>query len=180
MATPPEVESILITREQIAKRVAELGREISRDYAGREILLVGVLKGAVVFLSDLMRVLTVPHRFDLVRASSYGDEATSSGRVDLSVVNRDAVEGQDVLVVEDIIDTGHTTSAIVNQMAELGAASVELCAMLSKPSRRLVEIDARYVGFEVPDEFVIGYGLDYAERFRGLPYVAILKRSIYE
>lgn len=180
MTAHPDLESIVLTREQIARRVAELGREISRDYEGRDLVLVGVLKGAVVFLADLARAISIPHRFELMDASSYGDAAVSSGKVVVFHRMRLPLEGCDVLIVEDILDSGRTAEALQRELEKLGARSVAMCAFLSKKRERAAPTTPRYVGFEVPDRFVVGYGLDYAERFRHLDCVAILKRSVYE
>jgi len=177
----PDIESVLLTREQIACRVAELGEQISRDYEGRDLVLVGVLKGSIVFLADLMRAIRIPHRFDLVRASSYGDGACSSGNVRVSCPCELPMQGADVLIVEDVFDTGRTIAAIHREMGTCGARDVAVCVLLSKQRRRLADCVApRYVGSEIPDRFVVGYGLDYNERYRHLDCVMILKSSVYE
>jgi hypoxanthine phosphoribosyltransferase len=175
-----DLESVLLTREQIAWRVAELGDQISRDYRGRDLVLVGVLKGSVVFLADLMRAITIPHRFELVRASSYGSGTTSSGRVAVSRRSDLPLEGRDVLIVEDVIDTGQTLAALGREFDGLGARSVALCVFLSKRRERAVEIRPQYVGFEIPDHYVVGYGLDYDDRYRHLDCVGVLKQAVYE
>jgi len=180
MAVHPDIESVLLTREQIAKRVAELGRKISEDYAGSDLVLVGVLKGSIVFLSDLMRTITIPHRFELIDASSYGGATTSSGRVKIARRSGLNVVGAEVLIVEDILDTGLTIGTLRHEMKTLGARSVAECVLLTKKKERVVEIEPRYVGFEIPDRFVVGYGLDYDERYRHLDHIGILKRSVYE
>jgi len=180
MSLHPDLEKVLFTREQIARRVAELGHEISRDYDGRDLVLLGVLKGSVVFLADLMRAITVPHRFDLIRASSYGSATVSSGCVAISRRCELPLAGCDVLIVEDILDSGRTIAALCREMEQSGACSVALCVLLSKQRERDVIVEPRYVGFEIPDRFVVGYGLDYGERYRYLDCVGILKPSICE
>jgi hypoxanthine phosphoribosyltransferase len=177
---PAEVESILLTREAIARRVAELGEAISRDYTGADLVLIGVLRGAIVFLADLIRAIGIPHRYDLIGASSYGESASSSGRVTITEPVRGSLEGCDVLIVEDILDTGLTTSVIMKEIESLAPRSVDLCVLLSKQRERRVPIEPRYVGFEIPDEFVVGYGLDYAERFRHLDCIGILSPNVYQ
>ena len=168
------VESILIEEATLQARIAELGEEISADYAGRDLLLLGVLKGAVFFMSDLMRHLTVPCEIDFMAISSYGAGVDSSGVVrilkDLDV----SIEGRNVLVVEDIIDSGLTLSYLLRNLEAREPASLEICALLTKPERREIDVPVRYIGFEIPNRFVIGYGLDFAERYRNLPYVAVL------
>ncbi len=175
----PDIEEILYTEEQIAERVRQLGEEISRDYAGREVHLVGVLKGAVAFTADLMRRLTVPVRLDFVAVSSYGQESQSSGEVRfLKDLDEDAA-GRHLLLVEDIVDTGLTLQCLVSALRARQPASLRVCAFLDKPARRRVEVALDYVGFTVPDRFIVGYGLDYAGRYRNLPYVAALRPAVY-
>jgi hypoxanthine phosphoribosyltransferase len=168
------VETVLIDEDQLQGRIAELGEEISADYAGRDLLLVGVLKGAVFFMADLMRRLTVPCEIDFMAISSYGAATDSSGVVRILKDLEINIEGRDVLVVEDIIDSGLTLSYLVRTLEAREPASLEVCALMTKPERREIEVDVRYVGFEIPNRFVIGYGLDYAERYRNLPYVGVL------
>jgi hypoxanthine phosphoribosyltransferase len=164
----------LVEADRLAARVRELGEQISADYAGRDLLLVGVLKGAVFFLSDLMRHLDVPCEVDFMAVASYGSSTDSSGVVrilkDLDV----SIEGRDVLIVEDIVDSGLTLSYLLRAMRARDPASLEVCALLTKPERIKVDLPIRYTGFEIPNRFVIGYGLDYAEKFRNLPFVAVL------
>jgi hypoxanthine phosphoribosyltransferase len=179
MISHPDLDSILLPREQIARRVAELGRRISEDYKGRDLVLVGVLKGSVIFLADLMRAISIPHRFDLIRAASYGDEATSSGHVAISRHLELPLVGCDVLLVEDILDTGLTLETLRQEFKGFGAHSIEVCVFLSKQRERVAAIQPRYVGFEIPDVFVVGYGLDYDERFRHFDCVAVLKPEAY-
>jgi len=168
------VGEILIDEETLQARIRELGVEISRDYAGRDLLLVGVLKGAVFFMADLMRELTIPCEIDFMAISSYGAGTDSSGVVRILKDLDLNISGRHVLVVEDIIDSGLTLSYLVRTLSARKPATVEICALLTKPERREVDVPVRYVGFEIPNEFVIGYGLDYAERYRNLPHVAVL------
>jgi hypoxanthine phosphoribosyltransferase len=174
-ASDPELGEVLVTAEDLQRRVAELGEQISRDYADRSLLLVGVLKGAVFFLSDLMRFIDIPVEVDFMAVASYGSATDSSGVVrilkDLDV----AIEGRDVLIVEDIVDSGLTLQYLLRNLGSRNPRTLEVCALLTKPERRKVDLPARYVGFEIPDRFVVGYGLDYAERHRNLPFVAVLE-----
>jgi hypoxanthine phosphoribosyltransferase len=169
------VGEILVQRDELEHRVRELAQEVTRDYADRELLLVGVLKGAVFFLSDLMRHLEVDCEVDFMAVSSYGSSTDSSGVVrilkDLDV----SIEGRHVLIVEDIVDSGLTLSYLLRTLRARNPASLEVCALLTKPERRKVDLPIRYVGFEIPNRFAIGYGLDHAERFRNLPFVAVLE-----
>ena len=164
----------LVEADRLAERVRELGAEISEDYAGRDLLLVGVLKGAVFFLSDLMRHLEVPCEVDFMAVASYGSSTDSSGVVRILKDLDASIEGRDVLIVEDIVDSGLTLSYLLRTMRARDPKSLEVCALLTKPERRKVELPIRYTGFEIPNRFVIGYGLDYGEKFRNLPYVAVL------
>jgi len=168
------VTEVLIDRNTLQRRIAALGDEISADYAGRDLLLVGVLKGAVFFMADLMRGLTIPCEIDFMAISSYGDSTDSSGVVRILKDLDINIEGRDVLVVEDIIDSGLTLSYLMRNLEAREPASLEICALLTKPERREIEVPVRYVGFEIPNRFVIGYGLDFGERYRNLPYVGVL------
>ena len=168
------VGEILIEEEALRNRIRELGEEISADYAGRDLLLIGVLKGAVFFMADLMRCLTVACEVDFMAISSYGASTDSSGVVRILKDLDINIEGRDVLVVEDIIDSGLTLSYLIRNLEAREPASLEVCALLTKPARREIDVSVRYVGFEIPNRFVIGYGLDFAERYRNLPYVAVL------
>jgi len=168
------VEQVLIDDDRLQDRIAELGSEISADYAGRDLLLVGVLKGAVFFMADLMRRLTMPCEIDFMAISSYGAATDSSGVVRILKDLDINIEGRNVLVVEDIIDSGLTLSYLVRSLRAREPASLDVCALLTKPQRRENDVDVRYVGFEIPNRFVVGYGLDFAERYRNLPYVAVL------
>jgi hypoxanthine phosphoribosyltransferase len=168
------IGEILVSEEDLERRVAELGVEISRDYAGRDLLLIGVLKGAVPFLADLMRTLEVDCEVDFMAVSSYGSATDSSGVVRILKDLDASIEGRDVLLVEDIIDSGLTLHYLLKNLKARGPASLEVCALLTKPDRRRVDLPIRYVGFEIPNRFVIGYGLDHAQRYRNLRYVAVL------
>ena len=168
------IGEILIDEETLAARVAELGAEVSADYEGRDLLLIGVLKGAVFFMADLMRHLTVPCEVDFMAISSYGASTDSSGVVRILKDLDINIEGRNVLVVEDIIDSGLTLSYLMRSLKARKPASLEICALLTKPERREIEVPVKFVGFEIPNKFVIGYGLDFAERYRNLPYVGVL------
>ena len=168
---------ILVQEDDLARRVRELGEEISRDYRSRGLFLVGVLKGAVFFLSDLMRHMSVPCEVDFMAVSSYGSSTDSSGIVRILKDLDAPIEGRDVLIVEDIVDSGLTLSYLLRTLQARNPASLEVCALLTKPERRKVDLPIRYVGFEIPNRFVIGYGLDHAERFRNLSFVAVLRET---
>ena len=172
------IGEILIDEETLAARVAELGAEVSADYEGRDLLLIGVLKGAVFFMADLMRHLTVTCEVDFMAISSYGDATDSSGIVRILKDLDINIEGREVLVVEDIIDSGLTLSYLIRNLESREPASLEVCALLTKPSRREIDVPVRYVGFEIPNKFVVGYGLDFAERYRNLPYVGVLDEHL--
>jgi hypoxanthine phosphoribosyltransferase len=172
------VEEVLIDEAALQARIAELGEEISGDYRGRDLLLIGVLKGAVFFMSDLMRRLRVPCEIDFMAISSYGASTDSSGVVRILKDLDINIEGRHVLVVEDIIDSGLTLSYLMRNLEAREPASLEVCALMTKPDRREIDVDVRYVGFEIPNRFVIGYGLDFAERYRNLPFVAVLHSDL--
>jgi hypoxanthine phosphoribosyltransferase len=172
------VSEILIDEERLRTRVAELGDEISADYAGRDLLLIGVLKGAVFFMADLMRHLDVPCEVDFMAISSYGAATDSSGVVRILKDLDINIDGRDVLVVEDIIDSGLTLSYLIRNLEAREPASLEICALLTKPARREIDVPVRYVGFEIPNRFVIGYGLDFAERYRNLRFVGVLRPDL--
>jgi len=175
-----DVAEILISAEQIRTRTRELGQQISRDYQDQDLLLVCVLKGATAFLADLMREITVPHAIDFMAISSYGASTESSGVVRILKDLDTNIAGRNVLIVEDIIDTGRTLSYITQMLKTRGPKSLRICSLLSKPSRREIEIRVDYVGFEIPNKFVIGYGLDFGEIYRSLPYIGVLKKEKYE
>ena len=165
---------MLIGEQELQTRIRELGEEVSADYAGRDLLMIGVLKGAVFFLADLMRHVTVPCEIDFMAISSYGASTDSSGVVRILKDLDINIEGRNVLIVEDIIDSGLTLSYLMRNLESREPASLEVCCLLTKPGRREVDVPVRYVGFEIPNKFVIGYGLDFAERYRNLPYVGVL------
>jgi hypoxanthine phosphoribosyltransferase len=168
------IGEVLIGTEDLERRVRELGAEISRDYAGSDLLLIGILKGAVLFIADLMRSLTVPCEVDFIAVSSYGSATDSSGVVRILKDLETSIEDRNVLIVEDIIDSGLTLHYLVKNLSARGPRSLEVCALLTKPERRRVDLPIRYVGFEIPNRFVIGYGLDYDQRYRNLQYIAVL------
>ena len=172
------VGEVLIDEPTLQARITELGEEISNDYAGKDLLLVGVLKGAVFFMADLMRKLSVPCEVDFMAISSYGDETDSSGVVRILKDLDIPLQDRHVLVVEDIIDSGLTLSYLMRNLRAREPASLEICALLTKPARREIEVPVRYVGFEIPNRFVVGYGLDYAERYRNLRYVGVLSEHL--
>jgi hypoxanthine phosphoribosyltransferase len=173
----PGVGEILVQQDDLEHRVRELGAEISRDYRGRDLLLVGVLKGAVFFLSDLMRHLEVPCEVDFMAVASYGSSTDSSGVVRILKDLDAPIEGREVLIVEDIVDSGLTLSYLLRTLQARNPSTLEVCALLTKPERRKVELPIRYVGFEIPNRFAVGYGLDHGERYRNLPYVAALEET---
>jgi hypoxanthine phosphoribosyltransferase len=172
------VGEILIDEDALSSRVAELGAEVSSDYEGRDLLLIGVLKGAVFFMADLMRHIQVPCEVDFMAISSYGDSTDSSGIVRILKDLDINIEGRDVLVVEDIIDSGLTLSYLMRNLESREPASLEVCALMTKPDRREIDVPVRYIGFEIPNRFVVGYGLDFGERYRNLPYVAVLSEDL--
>jgi len=172
--TDPTIGETLVSGEELKRRVAELGEEVSRDYEGRDLVMVGVLKGAVFFLADLMRSLTVPCEVDFMAVSSYGSQTDSSGVVRILKDLDAPIEGRHVLIVEDIIDSGLTLHYLMRNLKARNPASLEVCALLTKPERLRVDLSPRYVGFEIPDRFAIGYGLDHDQRYRNLDYVAAL------
>ena len=175
-----DVAEILVSEEQIQAKVAELGRRISVDYAGRQLTLVSVLKGSLPFMADLMRAITIPVQIDLMEVSSYGGTATeSSGLVRILKDLSSSIDGREVLIVEDIIDTGLTLNYLVRYLRGKNPASLRICTLLDKPARRLVEIEIDYKGFEIPDQFVVGYGLDFGEIYRNLRFVGVLRPEVY-
>ncbi len=178
-ALEKDVAEVLIDEATLQAKVTELGARISADYADRQVTLVSVLKGALPFMADLMRAITAPVRIDLMEVSSYGGSTETSGRVRILKDLSSSVEGEHVLIVEDIIDTGLTLNYLTQYLEGKEPASLNICTLLDKPARRLVEIDLAYCGFEIPDRFVIGYGLDYDELYRNLPYIGVLKPEVY-
>ncbi len=173
-----EVASILITDRMLAKRIAELGREIERDFAGRDMVVVSLLNGTVMFIGDLIRHLSHPLRLDFIGVSSYG-KGTESGDLVFTKELRLDVKGRDVLLVDDILDTGRTLRRVLEKLCLLGPKRIRTCVLLDKPARRVERVTADYIGFTIPDQFVVGYGLDFAEKYRNLPFVGVLKPEMY-
>lgn len=174
-----DIERVLIDHAEIKKRVLELGEEINRAYAGQDLVLVSVLKGSVVFMADLMRAIKIPHEVDFMATSSYGGGTTSSGAVRILKDLNCNIEGRNVLLVEDIVDSGNTLSYLVRMLEERHPKSLHIMTLLDKPERRESPIEVKWVGFSIPNEFVVGYGLDYDEIYRNLPYIGVVKPSIY-
>jgi hypoxanthine phosphoribosyltransferase len=175
-----DVAEILISEEELQARIAELGKVISADYRGRKLLVVCILRGAVIFLSDLVRQITVPHEMDFMAVSSYGGGRTeSSGVVRILMDLGTNIGRRDVLIVEDIVDTGLTLAYIIDNLKTRRPASLRTCALLNKQARRVVDVSVDYIGFEIPDKFVVGYGLDYDEKYRNLPFIGVLKPELY-
>jgi hypoxanthine phosphoribosyltransferase len=175
-----DLKEILLTPEQIAARIKELGEQISVEYAGKEILMIGILRGAVIFMSDLARSIKVPVSLDFMAVSSYGMSTTSSGVVRIMKDLDEEIQGKHLLIVEDIIDTGLTLNYLLENLKSRGPASIKICTLLNKPERRKAEVHIDYNGFSIPDRFVVGYGLDYAEKYRNLPFIGILKPEVYQ
>ena len=175
-----DIESVLFTEEQIAEIVQRIGQEISRDYAGKNLLLVSVLKGSVVFMADLMRAITIPARIDFMAISSYGAGVKTSGVVKILKDLDLELAGYDIVIVEDILDSGKTLSYLTELLQSRGPASIRICTLFDKPERREVDVTPTYVGSQIPDAFIVGYGLDFDEKYRNLPFVGVLKPSVYE
>ena len=174
-----DIERVLFSEEELDRRVSEIAAEINWDYAGKEPMLISVLRGSFVFMADLIRKIEVPCTVDFMSVSSYGRGTTSSGQVQITKDLSDDIEGKDIIVVEDILDTGNSLSYLLQLLQARKPASMKLCTLLDKPSRRVKEVHVDYTGFTIPDEFVVGYGLDYAEKYRNLPYIGILKPRVY-
>ncbi|MGF7059747.1 hypoxanthine phosphoribosyltransferase [Brassicibacter mesophilus] len=174
------IKEVLVSKEQLQQRVSEIGKKISEDYKDKDLMLVGVLKGAFMFMSDLAKNIDIPLTIDFMAVSSYGNSTESSGVVRILKDLEASIEGKDILIVEDIIDTGLTLSYLVSNLKSRGASSVKICTLLDKPERRLVDVELEYKGFDIPDEFVVGYGIDFAEGYRNLPDVCVLKESAYK
>lgn len=174
-----DILKVLLSEEQLAQKVQELGAQISRDYQGKKLLMVSVLKGSVVFMADLMRAITIPCEIDFMSVSSYGAGVKTSGIVKITKDLDINLEGTDLLIVEDILDSGMTLAYIKQMLLDRRPDSLRICTLLDKPERRQANIRADYSGFQVPDEFVVGYGLDYAEKYRNLPYIGVLKPEVY-
>ena len=173
------IKEVLVTSEQIEARVKELGEQISQDYKGKNLMLIGILKGAVIFMSELAKNIDMPILMDFMAVSSYGKSSKSTGVVRIIKDLDSSIEDKDILIIEDIIDTGLTLSYLTDNLNKRGAKSVKICTLLDKPDRRKAEVPVHYRGFLIPDEFVVGYGLDYAEQYRNLPFVAALKEEVY-
>lgn len=173
------IKEVLISEEDILSRVKELGEEITEDYKGKDLVVIGILKGAVIFMSELVKNIKQPVTIDFMAVSSYGKSTISTGEVRINKDLDFSVEGKDLLIVEDIIDTGLTLNYLTDILKKRGASSVKICTLLDKPDRRTVGVEVDYLGFEIPDEFVVGYGLDYAEQYRNLPYIGSLKEEVY-
>lgn len=174
-----DIEKIMFSEEVLAARVAELGRQISSDFEGKRPLLVGILKGCFIFMADLMRHITIPCTIDFMAVSSYGNKSVTTGAVKINKDLSEDIEGRDVIIVEDILDSGITLSYLMNYMEVRKPASISIVTLFDKPARRQKEVFPRYKGFEIEDEFIVGYGLDYAEEYRNLPYIGVLKPEIY-
>ena len=175
-----DIREVLISKEAIEAKTKELAERISRDYKGKDLLVVGVLKGSVIFASELIKNITIPCEIDFMAVSSYGSSSETTGVVRILKDLDSEISGKHILIVQDIVDSGVTLSYLLNYLKTRNASSVEIASLLTKPSRRKVDIDCKYVGFETPDEFLVGYGLDYAEKYRNLPFIGILKREVYE
>ncbi|ATW25559.1 hypoxanthine phosphoribosyltransferase [Candidatus Formimonas warabiya] len=175
-----DLKKVLVTEKEIKSKIKEMGEAISQDYQGKEILVVGILKGSVVFMGDLVRKIKLPLQIDFMEVSSYGKSTESSGAVRILKDLETNIEGRNVLIVEDIVDTGLTLSYLVKILKARKPASLKICTFLNKPSRRKVALEADYNGYDIPDEFVVGYGLDFNEKYRNIPYVAVLKPEAYQ
>lgn len=175
-----DIKEVLITEGQISEKVKELGEKISKDYKDKDLLVVGILKGSVLFAADLIRSITIPCEIDFMAVSSYGNSTESSGVVRILKDLEHGIEGKDILIVEDIIDSGVTLDYLLKYLKARKANSIEIATLLTKPARRKVDIKVKYCGFEIPDEFLVGYGLDYSEKYRNMPYIGILKEEVYQ
>ena len=174
-----DIQEVLFTEEELKKRVTEIAKEIERDYAGQEIMLISVLRGSFVFMADLCRSIDLPCTLDFMSVSSYGKGTSSSGQVQITKDLSEDISGRHVIVVEDILDSGNTLSYLLKLLQHRHPASIRLCTLLDKPDRRVKPVEVHYSGFTIPDAFVVGYGLDYAEKYRNLPYIGILKPEVY-
>ena len=175
-----DIDHILFSEEQLKARVREIAGQIDRDFAGKEPMLISVLRGSFIFMADLMRSITLPCTVDFMAVSSYGAGTTSSGQVKITKDLSESIEGRDIIVVEDILDSGNTLSYLLQILQARHPASMKLCTLLDKPDRRIKPVHVDYSGFSIPDEFVVGYGLDFAEKYRNLPYIGVLKPEVYE
>ncbi|MBQ7096228.1 MAG: hypoxanthine phosphoribosyltransferase [Clostridia bacterium] len=174
-----DIKEVLFTEEQLKGKMAELGASITKDYAGKDLLLVSILKGSVIVMADLMREVDLPAQIDFMNVSSYGAGTETKGSVKILKDLDVDIKGKDVLIVEDILDSGVTLHNLIGMLEQRQPASIEICTLFSKPARRKVEVEAKYIGYEIPDAFIVGYGLDYAEKYRNLPYVGVLKEEVY-
>ena len=175
-----DIDHILFSEEQLKARVREIAGQIDRDFAGKEPMLISVLRGSFIFMADLMRSITLPCTVDFMAVSSYGAGTTSSGQVKITKDLSESIEGRDIIVVEDILDSGNTLSYLLQILQARHPASMKLCTLLDKPDRRIKPVHVDYSGFSIPDVFVVGYGLDFAEKYRNLPYIGVLKPCVYE
>lgn len=175
-----DIKEILCSEEQLQAKIRELGAAITRDYAGKKLLMVSILKGSIMVMADLMRAVDLPLQIDFMNVSSYGAGTSTKGAVKILKDLDVDIKGMDVLIVEDILDSGVTLYNLINLLKQRNPASIEICTLFSKPARRQVEVEAKYIGFVIPDAFIVGYGLDYAEEYRNLPYVGILKEEVYQ
>lgn len=175
-----DIQQVLFTEEEIDSKIREMAKEISNDYKDKDLLVVGVLKGSVIFTAELVKRISIPCSMDFMAVSSYGDSSETSGVVRILKDLDHSIEGKDIIIVEDIIDSGVTLNYLLNYLKARKVNSIEVVALLSKPERRKVDVNVKYMGFEVPDEFLVGYGLDYAERYRNLPFVGILDKKVYQ
>ena len=174
-----DIEKVLLNEEVIKEKIKELSLRISNDYKGKDLLIVGVLKGSVIFASELIKNITIPCEIDFMAVSSYGTSSETTGVVRILKDLDHEISGKDIIIVEDIVDSGVTLNYLLRYLLSRNANSVEIVSLLTKPSRRKVDVECKYIGFEVPDEFLVGYGLDYAEKYRNLPFIGILKREVY-
>lgn len=174
-----DFERILLSQDEIQKRVLEISKQLSEDYAGKDLMLICILKGSIFFFADIFKNMTIPTKIDFMAVSSYGS-GTTSGELKISKDLKEPIEGKDVLIIEDIVDSGRTLSKLKQLLLERNPASVKICSLLDKPDRRIVDVDVDYVGFCIPDEFVVGYGLDYDENYRQYQDIYVLSRSVYE
>lgn len=175
-----DIQQVLYSEEVLVKKIGELGNKISKDYEGKNLLIVGILKGSVIFAAELIKNISIPCEIDFMAVSSYGNSTETSGVVRIIKDLDEDIDNKDILIVEDIVDTGVTLDYLLKYLKARGARSVEIVTLLNKSARRRVEIDVKYTGFEVPDGFIVGYGIDYAEKYRNLPFIGILKPEVYE
>ena len=174
-----DIKEVLCTEEQLKAKIQEMGAQITKDYAGKDLLMVSILKGSIMVMADLMREVDLPAQIDFMNVSSYGAGTETKGSVKILKDLDVDIKGKDVLIVEDILDSGVTLHNLMNLLRQRGPASIEICTLFSKPERRQVEVEAKYIGYEIPDAFIVGYGLDYAEKYRNLPFVGVLKEEVY-